>query len=126
MDHRAGHVCESRGGGLAQLFPTLNNWKEKGVVSKIMSIINLPIIFFLAITVPVVELVQPEEVASAPEPTPMPDVGTPPPPPPAVEPAAKEPPPDDDEVQAVWNRYLFCIQCFLMPVFVVFGVRGTS
>ena len=133
---------------LRQLFPTLNNWKEKSILSKVMSIINLPIIFFLAITVPVVEIVENSDdgAGGAAEPQSPAKVS------PAAAPASpaaaaatttatvaevgaassaapakdKELPPDDDEIQAVWNRYLFTLQCFLMPVFVVFGLGRTS
>jgi len=124
------------------------NWREKTLVGKIMSIVNAPIVFVLAITVPVVEVVDSsesdapaglEDAASpgklnsvAPElPTPKRAAG------PGAEPstggelgesgaasaAAKDAPPeDDDEIQAVWNRYIVTLQCFLIPLFVVFGL----
>jgi hypothetical protein len=160
-----------RGGGydvILQLFPTLTNFREKTLLGKVMSIINAPIIFFLAITVPVVEVVEPAEAdtaenggaatadaagagagtVAASSPTPVkvsPELQSPvraaDSPKPAAEPAtgaasasggagastpaAAAPPEDDDDVQAVWNRFLFTLQCFLMPTFVVFAVRGT-
>jgi len=132
-----------------QLFPTLMNWKEKTLVGKIMSIVNAPIVFVLAITVPVVEVVDSSENDA---PAGLEDAASPgklnsvAPELPAskraagavaetstgdelgetgvASAAAKDAPPDDDddEIQAVWNRYMFTLQCFLIPLFVVFGL----
>ena len=129
-------------GRLAQLFPTLISFREKSILSKITSLINVPVVLLLALTVPVVEIAEnsADENAAPVEPVSGSKVT------PAVATAAvsvavaapvaadavaaaptttpAEPPPDDDEIEAKWNRYLFTIQCSIIPIFVVFGIGG--
>ncbi|KAI9734095.1 MAG: hypothetical protein M1818_007033 [Claussenomyces sp. TS43310] len=48
---------------LAILFPTLNTWRDKSIIDKILSVVSTPSIFLLAITLPVVETESQEEEA---------------------------------------------------------------
>ncbi|XXG93924.1 hypothetical protein Hte_000174 [Hypoxylon texense] len=85
---------------LNTLFPTLQGWKSKGIWDKFVSIISIPSIFLLVITLPVVETEAPDdesEESVIEEPTSGPLGGTPAPV--STEPSASL------EPETEWQRY---------------------
>ena len=107
------------------LFPTLNDFDSKTWFQKVLSIIAIPAVFCLTITLPVVDAEQSEaegeiKLPSAPgSPTTLisaiPDVAS----------ELTRPPADEDAmVPRAWNRWLAGVQCIFAPLFITFIFFG--
>jgi sodium/potassium/calcium exchanger 6 len=111
-----------------KLFPTLRGFRNKTFFEKVTALIAVPSVFFLTLTLPVVEGTRVEKI----RPLPVQSNGPPPGSPasfvstttaatPQMPALTEEPRVDKD-----WNRWLVAIQCFTAPIFIVLVIFGDS
>jgi hypothetical protein len=110
------------------LFPTLSDFKEKSLLDKLSSIVVVPSVFLLTVTLPVVDIpAEKNEETGVPVlqvESPSSSIHE------GVEgiPSALSagPPEPEDSRHVQWNRWLVLIQCVLAPIFVVLTAFGKS
>jgi sodium/potassium/calcium exchanger 6 len=93
------------------LFPTLFDWEEKSLFSKLSSVIAAPLVFIFTITLPVADIMyqvdekeQQEEIVAVRNND--------------VEDDEEELTVIEQDVKQVWNQPLFVLQSFISPLFI--------
>jgi len=103
-------------------FPTLRGFRDKTFFEKVTALVAVPSVFFLTLTLPVVEGTQAEKI----QPLPVQSNGLQSPASSTTTAATPQMPTlaEEPQVDKGWNRWLVAVQCITAPVFIVLVIFG--